>query len=169
VRILVVSALLLATASCATPPQQQGANCPEARQELAAAAAVAKPPPAAVPAPATAAPPTAAAAYGPWPFPAFPLFQAPVRAGRLTLSNVTFGSADVEAFVTPYPDCALHPGLTPRNIQLPLNGTWIIPSPPGSDVCWQQLAPGAPQAAASAQAEWNRAFTAAGRYVDARL
>jgi len=165
--------VLLATASCVMPPPQQGANCPEARQQLAAQAAAAAANPAA-PAPLIAAPapppPPAAApiAYRPWPFLAFPLFQAPVRAGRLTLSNVAFGPAAVEAFVTSDPDCRLHPGITPRTVQLPLNGTWVIATPPGSDVCWRRLAPGAPPAA-SAEAAWNLAVTAGGSFVDARL
>jgi hypothetical protein len=177
VRILFVSAALLATASCAMPPpQQQGANCPAARRELAreAAAQGANLPPSApaVPPPVAATvatPPPPPAAYRPVGFFGLPLFQPPVRNGRLLLSNYTFARAEVEALVTPYRDCTLHPGLTPRTAELPLNATWIVASPPGSNICWRRIAPAPSQAAAAARPDWNRAVTATGRSVDARL
>jgi hypothetical protein len=179
VRILLLSAVLLSTASCVLPPPlQPGANCPSARQALAAGAPGAPPtglPPVALvptPLPATtalqpapAAPPPAAAPVASLPWPPLFLFGPSPRPGRLTLSNVTFDLADMQAVVTPYPDCALHPGIGARVFQLPLNGTWIIPTPPGSDVCWRRVVPGAAPTAAG----WNRAFTAAGHFIDARL
>lgn len=130
-----------------------------------APAAAAAPPPAVLP-----------VAYRPYPFLSFSLFRRPPAAGRLTLRNFTSALADVEALATPYPDCALHPGLVPEDFKLPRNATWIIPTPPGSDVCWRRLQPGAPpniaqglKPAVPVAAEWNRAFTASGRSIDARL
>jgi len=184
VRTLLAVAVLLVTASCAAPlppPQQQGANCPAARKELSAIArARAKasdPPPTDATSPAQPVPPpSAAVAYRPW-FPlALPLFRAPPHAGRLTLSNFSFGLADVEAFVTSSGECAFHPGVVPQHRNLPLDAAWIIPAPPGSDVCWRRLSPDPPSPSAQGlmlpappAAEWNRAFTAAGRFIDARL
>lgn len=193
VRLLVVSAALLGTAACAAPPPvQPGANCPAARQELSAMHAAARPqppaPPPAVlvpPAPppavrippppaAEAAPrPVVAVAFRPLPFPSISLFRRTPARGRLTLSNFTVPLADVEALVTPYPDCIVHPGQVPADFKLPLNGTWTIPTPAGADVCWRRLAP--PQVAQRVRpalpvaAQWNRAFTAPGRFIDAQL
>lgn len=183
-RILLASAVLLVTASCVAPPPppQQGANCPAARNELAAIArakAKASDSPADAMSPATgaaAAPATVAAvAYRPW-FPlTLPLFPSAPPAGRLTLSNFSFSLAQVQAFVTSSGDCAFHPGVVPQDLRLPLNATWTIPAPPGSDVCWR-LSPGAPSqpaqdlmSPARPPPEWNRAFTASGRFIDARL
>jgi hypothetical protein len=99
----------------------------------------------------------------------------PPRPGRLDLSNYTDALADVEAVVTPYADCASHPGIVARDFKLPLNATWTIIAPAGSDVCWRRL----PAAEPSGEAQptpsgppgprWNRAFTRAGRFVDAQL
>ncbi|HTV89388.1 MAG TPA: hypothetical protein VME41_10270 [Stellaceae bacterium] len=188
-RIIFASAVLLCTAACVAP-QQQGAYCPWARQTLAAMAATQgapKPPPVAtVPAPPVAAvpappppppPPPPPAASTAWPFQTFSLFAAPARPGRLTLSNFTFPLADLQAIVTPYPDCAAHPGIVPEDFKLPRNGTWIIPTPAGSDVCWRRLAPGAPAQGVAqgvalsvpVAAEWNHAYTAGGGFITARL
>jgi len=118
VRIVLLSALLLGTASCAAPPGG--------------------------------------------------IFASP---GRLTLSNFTYELADVEAVVTPYPDCGVHAGIVPMDFKLPLNSTWVIPASLGSDVCWRHHAP--PSAGARTApppwSDWNRAFTAAGSSVDSRL
>jgi hypothetical protein len=164
VRISLLPAILLGIASCAVP-QQPGAYCPWARQALAAEA----PPSAGTPPAAPAAAPVSAPAQRGWPF-TFSLWGP--RSGRLTLSNFTFALADVEAIVTPYPDCALHPGVVARDFKLPLNGTWTIQAPPGSDVCWRRL-PGEPGAGAvqavRPPAQWNRAYTGAGRRLDDQL
>jgi hypothetical protein len=152
--------LLLGVTACVAP-LQQGAYCPWARQALAATASTAA-------APAPVPPPVHQA----WPL-AFALF--PAHPGRLDLSNYTDALADVEAIVTPYADCAPHPGIVARDFKLPLNATWTITAPPGSDVCWRQLSGAAPPGEAPATpsapppAKWNRAFTSAGRFVDAQL
>jgi hypothetical protein len=192
-RILFASVVLLATASCAapSPPPQQGANCAAARKELAAIARAkarasdppadamspAQPaPPAPAPGAAAAPPPVAAVADRPWfPF-TLPLFRSAPPAGRLTLSNFGVGLAHVQAFVTSSSACAFHPGVVPLDRKLPLNATWTIPTPPGTDVCWRRLSPAEPSqvardltSPAPPPAEWNRAYTASGRFIDARL
>jgi hypothetical protein len=183
-RILAALAVLLVTASCVAPPPSPqpppGANCPEARADLSAIARtkskVADPPAddATLPAPPA---PVAAGADPPW-FPlALPLFPWAPRPGRLTLSNFSIGLADVQAFVVASSgDCGVGPGVAPQDTELPLNATLTIPAPPGLDVCWRSLPPGAPlqpapdlTSPAPPPPEWNRAFTAYGRFVDAHL
>lgn len=105
------------------------------------------------------------------PVPVVPYFWA--HQGRLTLSNVRYGLADVEALVTPYPDCAVHPGQMPMLFKLRLNSTWVIPTPPGSDVCWRRELkadqhPATPPTRPG-WTEWNRVFTASGTAIDSRL
>jgi hypothetical protein len=152
VRILLISALLVATASCAWPP----------------------PPPAEMAG--TSPPPPAPVFYVPNPFAlllgAIPP-GAPPPPGRLTLSNFTFEHARVEALITPYPDCALREGTAASAFELPLNGTRVIEAALGTDVCWrrqiepakdQDVAPSAP-----GWSEWNRVFTSSGRSIDSRL
>jgi hypothetical protein len=188
VRILFVSAALVGLAACAAP--QQGANCPYARRALAAAhaPAAAPPPPAAAPAAhpiaATAPPPRplVAIAYVPLLNPATvvegalhkvsPLVPLPPQGGRLTLSNYSYRLADVEAILTRYPDCALHPGIVPMAFKLPLNSTWVIRTPAGSDVCWRRQLVPQQEAAAGARpgsSAWNRDHTAAGRFIESQL
>jgi len=93
--------------------------------------------------------------------------------GRLTLSNFTFDNAHVEAVISGAPDCAVREGTTTSDFVLPLNGTRIIESVPGADVCWRRaIEPGtAPGAAPAAPGwtEWNRAFLSSGRSVDSQL
>jgi hypothetical protein len=101
----------------------------------------------------------------------------PPPAGRLTLSNFSYDLADVQAILTRRPYCAIDAGGVPMDFKLPLNSTWIIPTPPGSDVCWRRLLPGPPppgvaQATRPAMPiwqQWNRAYTATGRFIDAQL
>ena len=79
--------------------------------------------------------------------------------------------------ITGYPDCAIRPGSVTSDFILPLNGTRVIPTPPGTDVCWRRELPGAPPEgvaqgtapALATWAPWNRAFTASGRTIDVRL
>jgi len=60
---------------------------------------------------------------------------------------------------------------------MPLNATRIIPTPPGFDVCWRREVPqaAAPPVArvalpnAPGWADWNRAYTSSGRFIDMRL
>ena len=98
---------------------------------------------------------------------------APAAGGRLTLSNFTFDLADVEAIVTPYADCAVHPGLVPLDFKLPMNATWLIPATAGADVCWRRALPldAAHPGLATGKGwtQWNRVFTSSGRAIDARL
>ena len=93
----------------------------------------------------------------------------PLPPGRLTLSNFTFKLADVEAIVTPYPDCALHPGIVPMDFKVPLNGTWVITAPPGMDVCWRRALPPSPEAPKPVWTDWNRDYTGMGRSIDSTL
>jgi hypothetical protein len=93
------------------------------------------------------------------------------RSGRFILSNYTFSLVDIEALVTPYPDCVVHPGQVPMDFKLRLNDTWTIPTPPGSDVCWRRLGP-APSGIAEGSVpagRWSRAFTSVGRTIDDQL
>lgn len=93
----------------------------------------------------------------------------PLPPGRLTLSNYVFKLVDVEAIVTPYPDCDLHPGMVPMDIKLALNGTWVITAPPGMDVCWRRALPPSPNAPKPVWTQWNRDYTGQGRSIDSTL
>jgi hypothetical protein len=92
--------------------------------------------------------------------------------GRLTLSNFAYDRARIEAMITPYPDCELREGLSTTSFEVPLNGTRVIDTPPGLDVCWRRIepplaeatSPGAPRAT-----PWNRAYLSSGRTVDSQL
>ena len=165
-RILVVAALLGLTASCAWPPPY-------------IAAPPAPPPPPVVVAPAPPAAPVVAAApaapvadYVPIPLLWLRSINAPPPSGRLTLSNFSFDGARVQAVITSAPDCAIREGTEISDFLLPLNGTRIITTPWGADVCWRRELP-PPTAAGAPPAppwtEWNRAYTAAGRSLDSRL
>ena len=106
-----------------------------------------------------------------WPLPPALIAPGP-RPGRLTLSNFSYDRARVETLVTPYPDCALREGIATANFDLPLNGTKVIDTPAGSDVCWRRLEPplaesvppGVPR-----ETPWNRAYLSSGRTVDLQL
>ena len=102
-----------------------------------------------------------------------PILPVAPPAGRLTLSNFSFDNARVEAVITGAPDCAVHEGTTSSNFVLPLNGTRVIQSVPGADVCWRRaIEPGRNAGAAPSAlgwTEWNRAFLSSGRSVDSRL
>ena len=101
------------------------------------------------------------------------VFAPPPVAGRLTLSNFDYDSAMVETFVTPYPDCELRAGMVTTSYYLPLNGTRVIDTPPGSDVCWRRIEPplaeARPPGAVPFPVPWNRAYLSRGWIVDARL
>jgi hypothetical protein len=148
VRILIVPALLTLTASCAWPPPSE----------------VAGPPPiAAAPAPAPSGPLA-------WPF--IP-FVHPTPPGRLTLSNFSYDHAQVEALITPFPDCVAREGTTNSAFMLALNGTRVIEAAPGADVCWRRaLEPGTRAGAEPTTpgwTEWNRVFLSSAGRVDSRL
>ena len=92
-----------------------------------------------------------------------------------TLSNFTYDDARVQAVITPFPDCQEHPGLAISDFELPLNGTRIIATPPGSDICWRRALPAGPSPTRpgveiiSGWTQWNRVFTSSGRSIDSRL
>jgi len=93
------------------------------------------------------------------------------QPSRLTLSNFSYDRARVETLVTPYPDCEVHEGMTAVSYELPLNGTRVIDTPPGADVCWRRVEPPLEEAVppgAPRFIPWNRAFVSRGT-VDSRL
>ncbi len=102
---------------------------------------------------------------------------APPHPMRLTLSNIAYDSARVQAVVTPLPDCAVPDGVVPVEFNLPLNSTRIIEAPPGMDVCWrramqpqtEQVLPGMPRLAGTGWTPWSREFLSSGRSIDARI
>jgi hypothetical protein len=150
VRISLISALLVATASCAWPPPVEVAGT-------------------------SAPPPPAPVFFVPNPFALLfaPILGAPPLPGRLTLSNFSFEHARVETLVTSHPDCAARQGTAASNFELPLNGTRVIETAPGLDVCWRrQFEPAKdPDAAPTTPGwtEWSRVFTSSGRPIDSRL
>jgi len=135
--------------------------------------------PAAMPAPppvAVAEPPPTVIAPAPVAFAPFAWLFGPILApppGRLTLSNFSFDNARVEAVITGAPDCAVREGTTASNFVLPLNGTRVIQSVPGADICWRRaIEPGRNAGVVPSVpgwTEWNRAFLSSGRSVDSRL
>ena len=151
-RILIVSAVLVATASCVLPPPPQA--------ELAG-------PPPVVAAPVFYAPNPFAFLFAPLGPPTLP------PPGRLTLNNFSFDHAHVQAVITAYPDCAVHEGTAASDFVLPLNGTRVIEAAPGTDVCWRrEIAPGTVQGVVPSTpgwTEWNRVFLSSAGVVDSRL
>jgi hypothetical protein len=189
VRILLISAVLASTASCAMPPPQ-----PQAAGPVAVAAApaptpllpppspaaapgpvaiAAPPPPAAVPVVYTGAPaaPDMRPTWPVWPM----LFNQPAPPGRFTLSNFDFDGVRVQTVVTSAADCAPSDPQSAAEFYMPLNATRVIVPPRGQDVCWrrqvqaQRLNEGGTTTFTGAWAPWNRAFTASGRFIDSQL
>ncbi len=155
VRNLWLSAALFAVTGCMMQPVAPVAEAPP----TLAPAVVAAPPP----------PPATVTLAGMPDFVSLVLPRIPLPPGRLTLSNYSFKLADVEAIVTSYPDCAVHPGIVPMDFKLPLNGTWVIATPPGTDVCWRRSLPPTAATPKPVWTPWNRDYTGAGRVIDARL
>jgi hypothetical protein len=84
--------------------------------------------------------------------------------GQLTLTNDRFTMANVEAVMATGPDCAPpDPSVPTTAFELPFKGTHVLVAALNADVCWRE------QFAGGRWGEWNRAFTASGRYVDAQL
>ena len=166
-RILIVSALLIATASCAWPPPAEMAAAPPSPPPPVARLAP-PPPPVAVAEPAPVIVPRP---LYPW-TPLAWLFATPAP-GRLTLSNFSFDNAHVEAVITGAPDCAVREGTTTSDFVLPLNGTRIIESLPGADVCWRRAVESGKAAGAAPSTpgwtEWSRVFLSSAGVVDSRL
>lgn len=187
VRIVIAAALVAATAACAwpvLPPPPQAAVRPAPPPPAAAAIVAAPPAPAlvpiavVVPRPVPDAQPSAITydVYNNltplvW-FEPFSL-RLGLQPGRLTLSNFRFDLVDVEAVITRSPDCAVLAGTAPIDFKLALNATWVVPAPPGADVCWRRQTKPPPIASAAAAASgwtpWNRVYTSTGRSIDARL
>jgi len=181
VRILLLLALLGMTAACVPPPASPTAPPgppapvslvpPWVPPELAHPT---PPPPVAV-APVPPAPPRpAAAVYVPNPLASLFARPSPVPwHGRVTLSNFSYDNARVQAVVTPYADCEVHPGTTSSDFEMPLNATRIIAARPGADVCWRRELPPGPQPngpeLVSGWTGWARVFTASGHAIDSQL
>lgn len=173
-RILLLLALLGMTASCVPPPAPQAAAPPPAVVPPGPVALMpAAPAPAAV-APVPPPPPPVVAV--PLPNPLAWLFALPSPLpwnGRVTLSNFSYDDAHVQAVITPYADCEVHPGTASSDFELPLNGTRIIAARPGADVCWRRELPPGPQPNGpeliSGWTGWSRVFTASGHAIDSQL
>jgi hypothetical protein len=146
-RRLVLSAAMLALAACTAPPAPNDPFAPVVTTLNSVFLWLPPPPP--------------------------PLLSPPPGPGRLTLSNFVYDWARVESFVTSYPDCQLRAGVTVTNFDLPLNGTRVIDTPAGSDVCWRRIEPPLAEARAPSSLPppipWNRAYTSVGRIIDSRL
>jgi hypothetical protein len=95
------------------------------------------------------------------------------------LSNYSFDTARVETVITNGPDCTAG-GTAAAVFVMPLNATRIIAVPPGADICWRLEAPEESRTSLGAAlgtapppipgwANWNRAYTGSGRFIDARL
>jgi hypothetical protein len=172
VRILLLLAVLGMTAAC-VPPPAPAASAPPTPVALvpppAAAAPVAVVP---VPPPPPPQPVLAVAVPNPLAW-LFALPRPVPWLGRVTLSNFTYDDARVQAVITPYADCEVHPGTTSSDFELPLNGTRIIWSQPGKDVCYRRELPPGPQPTGpeliSGWTGWSRVFTSAGRPIDSQL
>lgn len=196
-RLLVLPAALLSLAACAPPPAAPVAAAapapalapprplttpapplPAARAVVVAATAVPPPAPVAVaaPPPPPAPPPPAAPWYGANLEPLWISlgFVEPPHPGRLTLSNFSLAAARVEIAITTVPDCSAlppPPPIAPTIVTLPLNGTRIIETPPGADVCWRyELPASADQKPPSPLwSGWRRAYVGRGLWLDATL
>ena len=195
-RVLLLLALLGMTAACVPPPAPPSSVAAAAAVPPPQPVALVPPwvppelaPPAPAPAP-VAAPAVVAPLAAPVPPPApgqpvvvaaFPnplawLFTSPPPGpwhGRVTLSNFSYDNARVQAVVTPYADCEVHPGTASSDFELPLNGTRIIAAQPGTDICWRrELTPGpTPNGTqlVSGWTGWSRVFTATGSAIDSQL
>ena len=104
---------------------------------------------------------TTSCTYYGWPSPTSWVWTPP--PGQLTLSNYRFDQAAIETMVTAAPDCAPDPALPATSFVLPFKGTRVIVAAPNADICWRRRASGGPWT------DWNRAFTASGRFIDAQL
>jgi hypothetical protein len=104
---------------------------------------------------------TTSCTYYGWPSPTSWVWTPP--PGQLTLSNYRFNEAAIETMVTAAPDCTPDPALPTTTFDLPFKGTRVIVAAPNTDVCWRRRVAGGPWT------DWNRAFTATGRFIDAQL
>lgn len=176
-RIVLFLALLVMTAACVPPPATQAAAPAPVTPPPGPVALVPPPPVAAAPAAVVPAPPPPQPVAGvPVPNPLAWLFALPPPVpwhGRVTLSNFSYDAAHVQAVITPYADCEVHPGTASSDFELPLNGTRIITPQPGTDVCWRRELPPGPMPngteLVSGWTGWSRVFTSSGRAIDSQL
>jgi len=91
------------------------------------------------------------------------LFWTP-PPGQLTLSNYRFDQAPIEAVMAAGPDCAATDPSTPAtDFVLLFKGTRVLVAAPNTDICWRR------QLANGQWTDWNRAFTASGRFIDNQI
>jgi hypothetical protein len=84
--------------------------------------------------------------------------------GQLTLSNNRFDRAAIQAVMAAGPDCTpVDPSAPAAAFDLPFKGTRVLVAAPNTDICWRE------QVAGGLWTDWNRAFTASGKFVDAQL
>ena len=84
--------------------------------------------------------------------------------GQLTLSNYRFTHAPIEAVMAAGPDCTpVDASAAPTRFDLPFKGSRVLVAAPNSDICWRR------QLADGRWGDWNRAFTASGRFIDTQL
>lgn len=160
-RVLTASLLMCLTAACALEPPPPAAPPPGSGQPVAAVAPAPAPQPAVM---------VASVPVLPIPIPFARELGLVPQSARLTLSNFRFDLADVEAVITPYPDCGPHPDLTPLDMKVPLNGTWVIQAPAGPDVCWRLHLPPAPGARVAPEwGDWSRVYMWPGHSIDSQL
>ncbi|HWB47767.1 MAG TPA: hypothetical protein VG651_01545 [Stellaceae bacterium] len=83
--------------------------------------------------------------------------------GQLTLSNYRFEHAAIEAVIAAGPDCTPLDATAPTAFDLPFKGTHVLAAAPNADICWRR------QVAGGQWTDWNRAFTASGKFIDVQL
>ena len=84
--------------------------------------------------------------------------------GQLTLSNYRFDHVAIQAVIATGPECTpLDPSIPATAFELPFKGTHVLVAAPNADICWRQ------QGAGGLWNDWNRAYTASGKFVDAQL
>jgi hypothetical protein len=104
----------------------------------------------------------ASCSYYGWPSPTSWVWTPP--PGQLTLSNYRFEQAPIEAVMAAGPDCAAPDPSTPAtDFVLLFKGTRVLVAAPNSDICWRR------QLANGQWTDWNRAFTASGRFIDTQI
>ncbi len=88
----------------------------------------------------------------------------PPPPGQLTLTNYRFDHAAIQAVVAVGPDCApVDPSVPATAFDLPFKGSRVLVAAPNTDICWRRQVAGGPWT------EWNRAYTASGKFIDTRL
>jgi hypothetical protein len=84
--------------------------------------------------------------------------------GQLTLSNYRFDHANIEAVMAAGPDCTpTDPSVPATAFDLAFKGSRVLVAAPNVDICWRRQVAGRPWT------DWNRAFTASGKFIDSQL